>query len=137
MRYALYFSIVAVISANTFAQGSPGAVPPDSKSSRDALIRSALARDHGEITAMEASPREGGGVFIGYSSGAVVNCQGKKFCRAFDGTPSSAVTGAVQGLSVSRSGSAEIVWVAYPHGVIYRCLDYVCREFDASTGRVE
>jgi hypothetical protein len=137
MRHVLLFLMLLASSTCAMAQDSPKTTAPDSKSSRDALIRSALARDHGEITAMEASPREGGGVFIGYSSGAVVNCQGKEFCRALDGTPSSAVTGAVQGLSVSRSDSAEIVWVAYPHGVVYRCLDYVCREFDASTGRVE
>jgi hypothetical protein len=67
MRYALVFPILAVISANTLAQGSPAAAAPASKSSRDAVIRSALARDNGDITAMEAAQRDGGGVFIGYS----------------------------------------------------------------------
>jgi hypothetical protein len=131
MRYALVFPILAVISANTLAQDSPA-----SKSSRDAVIRSALARDNGEITAMEAAVRDAGGVYIGYSSGAVVHCSGKGGCRAFDGTPSSAVAGSVTDLGVSRSAGAEIVWVAYPHGVVYRCSDYFCREFDASTGGV-
>ena len=60
-----------------------------------------------------------------------------KSSRAYDGTPSSAVTGAVHGLSVSRSGGAEVVWVAYPHGVGYRCIDYSCREIDASAGQVQ
>jgi hypothetical protein len=136
MRYALVFSILVVISANTLAQDSPAAAAPASKSSRDAVIRSALARDNGDITAMEAAQRDGGGVFIGYSSGAVVNCHGNAGCRAFDGTPSSAVAGSVTDLGVSRSAGAEIVWVAYPHGVVYRCSDYFCREFDASTGGV-
>ena len=136
MRFAFLLSLLAVISANTVAQEPPAAAAPAAKSSRDAVIRSALARDHGEITAMESSLRDGGGVFIGYSSGAVVNCYGKQSCRAYDGTPSSAVTGAVQGLSVSRSGGAEVVWVAYPHGVVYRCVDYFCREIDASAGQV-
>jgi hypothetical protein len=137
MRYAIAFSIVAVISANALAQDSPAAAAPSSKSSRDAVIRSALARDNGEITAMEAAQREGGGVFIGYSSGTVVNCFGNAGCRAFDGTPSSAVAGAVRDLSVSRSAGADIVWAAYPHGVVYRCSDYFCREFDASGGGAE
>ena len=90
MRYAVLLSILAVISANTAAQEPPAAAAPAAKSSRDAVIRSALARDHGEITAMEAALRDGGGLFIGYSSGAVVHCYGKESCRAFDGTPSSA-----------------------------------------------
>jgi hypothetical protein len=137
MRYAIAFSIVAVISANALAQDSPAAAAPASKSSRDAAIRSALASDNGKITAMEAAQRDGGGVFIGYSSGTVVNCFGNSGCRAFDGTPSSAVVGAVGDLSVSRSAGADIVWVAYPHGVVYRCSDYFCREFDASAGGAE
>lgn len=132
MRYTFSLLIVAVVSSNALAQGAPA-----TQSSRDALIRSALARDHGEITAMEASLRDGGGVIIGYSSGAVVNCRGEEGCKAFDGTPSSAVTGAVQGLGLSRSSGAEIVWVAYPHGVIYRCVDHFCRQFDASTAGVD
>ena len=136
MRFAFLLPILALVSANIVAQPPPEATAPAAKSSRDAAIRSALARDHGEITAMESSLRDGGGVFIGYSSGAVVNCYGKQSCRAYDGTPSSAVTGAVQGLSVSRSGGAEVVWVAYPHGVVYRCVDYFCREIDASAGQV-
>jgi hypothetical protein len=136
MRFAVLLSLLAVISANTVAQEPPAAAAPAAKSSRDAVIRSALARDQGEITAMESAPRDGGGVFIGYSSGAVVHCHGKQSCRAYDGTPSSAVTGAVQRLSVSSNGGAEVVWVAYPHGVVYRCVDYLCREIDASAGQV-
>ena len=130
MAYAWVFSILAAIGANAFAQEPPSASAPASKSSRDALIRSALARDHGEITAMEASLSDGGGVFLGYSSGAVVNCRSNAGCRAFDGTPSSAVTGAVLNISVSRDGGTDIAWVAYPHGVVYRCVDTLCREFD-------
>jgi len=137
MRYRFFLLILTVITSNAPAQDTPAAAGPAPNSSREALIRSALARDHGEITAMEPALRDGGGVFIGYSSGAVVNCRGEEGCRAFDGTPSSAVTGAVQGLSLSRSSGAEIVWVAYPHGVIYRCVDDFCRQFDASTAGVD
>lgn len=130
MGYALFFSIFAAFCVSAFAQEQPGSVAATSKSSRDAVIKSALARDRGEITAMEAAHSDGGGVFIGYSSGAVVKCRSKAGCKAFDGTPSSAVTGAVQGISVSHSGGTDIAWVAYPHGVVYRCVDSFCREFD-------
>ena len=137
MRFAFLLPILALVSANIVAQPPPEATAPAAKSSRDAAIRSALARDQGGITAMESALRDGGGVFIGYSSGAVVHCHGKESCRAYDGTPSSSLTGAVQGLSVSRSGNAEVVWVAYPNGVVYRCIDYSCREIDASAGQVQ
>ena len=134
MRSVFILSMLALISTSIGAQEPPAATAPAAKSSRDALIRSALARDSGEITAMESSVRDGGGIFIGYSSGAVVNCFGKAGCRVLDGTPSSAVTGAVSGLGVSRSGGAEVIWISYPHGVIYRCVDYLCREFDVTDG---
>jgi len=130
MGYALFFSILAGFASNAFAQEPPDAVEATSKSSRDAVIKRALARDHGEITATEAAHSDGGGVFIGYSSGAVVRCQSHAGCRALGGTPSSAVTGAVLDISVSHSGGTDIAWVAYPHGVVYRCVDALCREFD-------
>lgn len=128
MRHALLFSIIVAVSASAFAQDTPSANTSASKDARDAVIKGALARDRGEITAMEALNGDGKGVLLGYSSGAVVNCHGDGKCRAFDGTPRSAITGAVSGISVSSRGGQEIVWVAYPHGIIYRCADYVCRE---------
>lgn len=128
MRNVLLFSIIVAATASAFAQDTPSANTSASKDARDAVIKSALARDRGEITAMEALNGDGKGVMLGYSSGAVVNCHGEGNCRAFDGTPSSAIIGAVSGISVSSRGGQEVVWVAYPHGIIYRCADYVCRE---------
>jgi hypothetical protein len=128
MRNILLFSIIVAASASTLAQDTPPANTSASKDARDAVIKGALARDRGGITAMEALNGDGKGVILGYSSGAVVNCHGEGNCRVFDGTPRSAITGAVSGISVSTHGGKEIVWVGYPHGIIYRCADYVCRE---------
>lgn len=130
MHYALLFSILAVISANTCAQDAPASSTSVTKNTRDAVIRSALARDHGEITAMEAALVDGGGIFIGYSSGAVAHCRDEGGCKTLDGTPSSAITGAALNISISRSGNTEVAWVAYPHGVLYRCAGDLCSEFD-------
>tara|TARA_R110001599_G_scaffold353883_1_gene602232 strand:- start:14083 stop:14481 length:399 start_codon:yes stop_codon:yes gene_type:complete len=130
MHYALLFSILAVVSANTFSQDSPASPAAVSKSNRDAIILSALARDHGEITAMEAAQLDGGGIFIGYSSGAVAHCRDEGGCKTLDGTPSSAIAGAALNISISRSDNVEVAWVAYPHGVLYRCAGDLCSEFD-------
>tara|TARA_R110001592_G_scaffold363248_5_gene682275 strand:+ start:11562 stop:11960 length:399 start_codon:yes stop_codon:yes gene_type:complete len=130
MHYALLFSILAVISANTCAQNAPASATSVTKNSRDAVIRSALARDHGEITAMEAARMDGGGIYIGYSSGAVAHCRDEGGCITLDGTPSGAISGAALNIRVSRSGGAEVAWVAYPHGVLYRCGGDLCSEFD-------
>jgi hypothetical protein len=129
MRYIFVFSIVALIQLNaSIAVGQAGDAA-GSTVSREELIKSALASDWGEITAMEASARDGAGVFVGYSSGSVLNCRGDNQCRAFTGTPASALTGAVRTLAVSRRGEQEIVWVGYPHGVVYQCSNFNCREF--------
>jgi len=98
--------------------------------SRAALIKSALTRDRGDITAMEPATEAGRGIYLGYSSGAVLNCFGDNLCREFDGTPGNAVAGAVRDLAVTRRDGRDILWAAYPHGIIYRCSDYVCREFN-------
>ena len=92
---------------------------------REALLKAAVARDRGEITAMEPSSREGGGVIIGHSSGAVLNCYGDDHCREFFGTPNTVV----EHIAVSRRGASEIVWVSYPQGALYRCSGNQCEKF--------
>ena len=78
---------------------------------------------------MEPSSVDGRGVILGYSSGSVVNCYGENSCQLMDGTPSSAVVGEVSDIAVSRRAGRDVIWVAYPHGVLYRCADGFCREF--------
>ena len=94
-------------------------------SNRDALLKAAVARDRGEITAMEPSSQASGGVIIGYSSGAVLNCYGDHSCREFGGTPSAAV----ERIAVTRQAQSEVVWVSYPHGSLYRCMRKECNKF--------
>lgn len=131
-RVILMLFLLALATAEV-AQAQPeAATRPEtlnSKGDRSALIRSALAGDRGEITAIEPSAMDGRGVIIGYSSGAVVNCYAEGDCRAFDGTPDGALVGGVRAIAVSRRDKREIVWIAYPHGILYRCVDYFCREF--------
>ncbi|MEE4144213.1 MAG: hypothetical protein V2I26_05380, partial [Halieaceae bacterium] len=88
-------------------------------------------------TVMEASRGDGGGVIIGYSSGAVVHCPGESDCRVFEGTPGSTLVGGVTAIAVSWRDQREVTWVAYPHGILYRCADYVCREFLPGAVRVQ
>jgi hypothetical protein len=124
IRCLLVFALVPV----AYAQTPGGASPAAQKLDRDALIKRALAGDRGEITVMEPSSIDGKGVIIGYSSGAVVQCYADNNCRAFDGTPASTLVGGVTAIAVSRRGNGEEVWVAYQHGILYRCADYSCRE---------
>jgi len=91
---------------------------------REALLKAAVARDRGDITAMESSST-GQGVIIGHSSGALLNCYGEDSCREFFGTPNAAVTH----IAVSRQGSSEVIWVAYPQGALYRCSSNQCEKF--------
>lgn len=129
MQYFTAFLPVFFASAAVIAQAPPAPDSVPGKASRDALIRSELARDKGEITALEPSGLDGNGVYLGYSSGALVHCYGDDSCRDFAGTPGGAVTGAVSGIAVSSGAGKDIVWVAYPHGIIYRCSNHTCREF--------
>lgn len=121
MRRAFLVSIV--VSA-----GISAAFPAAADGSRNAAIRSALAQERGEITVLEASPGNSGGVYVGFSSGALLNCDGDQACRGFTGVPDGAVDMEVSAIVVSRRGEREIVWVSYPHGVLYRCADYHCEE---------
>jgi hypothetical protein len=131
IRCLLLLALAPLAHAQTPGDESPAAQKLD----RDALIKRALAGERGEITTMEPSSSNGKGVIIGYSSGAVVHCHGDKDCRAFDGTPGSTLVGGVTAIAVSQRDNREIVWVAYPHGVLYRCADYFCRELLPELGR--
>jgi hypothetical protein len=125
-----------VLALAPVAYGQPPGDAPSTgeKRDRDAVIKRALAGDRGEITVMEPSSTSGQGVIIGYSSGAVVHCYADRGCRAFDGTPESTLVGGVTAIAVSRRDNREIVWAAYPHGILYRCADYVCRDFLLEAG---
>jgi hypothetical protein len=125
MRRLLLICLGCAISSLAPGQGDTPADP--GKNGRDELIRSALAKEKGEITVMEAAPGTGA-VIIGYSSGALVSCSGDGDCRKLGGTPSGAVIGAVTDIAVSVRDGQEIIWAAYPHGVVYRCVNYACRE---------
>lgn len=94
-------------------------------SNREALLKAAVARDRGEITAMEPSSQASGGVIIGYSSGAVLNCYGDHSCTEFGGTPSAAV----ERIAVTKQAQSEVIWVSYPHGGLYRCMRKECNKF--------
>lgn len=99
---------------------------------RDARIKSNLASKQGEITAIEPDG-DSGGVYVGFSSGAVARCNAEGDCRVLRGTPQSAVVSAVRGLAVSPSSSQTVLWVSYPFGVLYRCIDDVCAEVELPT----
>jgi hypothetical protein len=119
-------------AAATSQTGEENTAPkPTGTDSRKAIIKSALNKDpgRGEITAIEPSSRPEGGVIIGYASGVLLNCYGNDSCRVFEQTPGTAVNTPVGEIAVTRRGSSEVVWVTYPHGIIYQCVDFVCREF--------
>ena len=84
-----------------------------------------VARDRGEITAIEPLSKEGGGVIIGYSSGALLNCYGDQSCQEFAGTPNTAV----EHIAISNRGASEIIWVTYRQGALYQCANYHCKKF--------
>ena len=125
MRHLLVFVLSCAVSS--FALGQGDTSPNPDKSSRDEVIRSTLVRQKGDITAMEATSR-GGGVIIGYASGALVSCSGEENCREFEGTPGGAVNSPVTDIAVAARDGQDIIWVAYPHGVFYRCVNYTCRQ---------
>ena len=124
MRKILLLLAVLSAGASTLAeaQGDPAA---GEAPSREALLRAAVGRDRGEITAMEPNPVKGQGVVIGYSSGAVLRCYGENICEEFGGTPNIAV----QHLAVSRRGQVDITWVSYSRGALYQCVDRMCTRF--------
>jgi len=128
------FFVLLLLAAGTAASGQASgadtAGTTASEDSRKALIKSALGRERGAITAIEPSTRDEGGVILGYSSGAVIYCHGENRCRPFEQTPDAAVSTPVTAIAVSGRGSAEVAWVAYPNAVLYQCSNFICRQFD-------
>ena len=94
-------------------------------SDRKALLKAAVARDRGEISALEPDSSQRGGVVVGYSSGAVLHCYGNQGCKEFSGTPNAPV----EHIAVSSREKLEIFWVSYPQGALYQCVDNTCTKF--------
>lgn len=113
-----------VFTISAFAQDQSGAIKDESQS-RAMLLKKMVAQDRGEITAMEPSTKEDGGVVIGYASGAVVTCDSDMRCREFGDTPSVPV----EQLTVSKNGASEIIWVTYRYGALYQCVNSQCGKF--------
>jgi len=128
MRYILFWFAVLAASASTFAQDQGGATSSNAPD-REALLKAAVARDRGEITALEPLTGAGQGIVVGHSSGAVLNCYGENTCREFGGTPNIAV----EHIAVSRRGALDVVWVSYPRGALYQCIKTICKRFIWST----
>lgn len=124
MHHAVLWSIIFAFSAAAMAQDFKG-TSNQNPSSRESLLKQMVAQDHGEITAIEPLSKEGGGVIIGYSSGAVLNCYGDQSCQEFAGTPSAAV----EHIAVSNRGASEIIWVTYRQGALYQCVNFRCEKF--------
>ena len=125
MRPIGFMLLVLASGVGTALAGDSGKAAPTATPTREALLKAAVARDRGDVTAMEPASAEGQGVIIGYSSGAVLNCHGEHSCREFFGTPNAAV----EHIAVSRQGTSEVVWVSYPQGAIYQCIGYQCEKF--------
>ncbi len=124
MRPAALSSIIFAFTVAALAQDQSGAATAEPKS-RNTLIRELVAQDRGAITAMEPSSKEGQGVVIGYSSGAIFNCHGKHSCKEFRGTPNTAV----ENIAISKRGKSEVIWVSYGQGALYQCVDNRCNKF--------
>ncbi len=118
--------LLFVLAFNTpaYAQ-TPDKTSTAGTSSRETLLKDFVARDRGEITALEASSGGNGGVIVGYSSGAVLHCLGSGSCTEFTGTPNTAV----EHIAVARDGKGDIAWVSYRHGALYRCRGQRCSKF--------
>lgn len=120
----LLITLFILASGSSTALAGDNVKPTATKApTREALLKAAVARDRGEITAME--PSSGEGVIIGHSSGAVLNCYGDHSCKEFFGTPNAAV----EHIAVSRQGTSEVVWVSYPQGALYQCISNHCEKF--------
>lgn len=124
MRPVLSFVLVValpVITASAWGQTSSAGEAPD----REALLSKFVAQNRGDVTAIEASTRQGGGVVIGYASGAVLRCTSQKTCQELAGTPNVPV----EQIAVSRGGTSEVIWVAYRQGALYHCAEDLCEKF--------
>ena len=124
MIRAVLSIILVALCAAAFAQDH-GESSPTPSSNRKALLKDLAAQNRGEITAIEPSSKQEGGVVVGYSSGVVLYCMSDQDCRVFDGTPNVSV----EHIAVSKRGAYEIVWVTYRQGALYRCADDSCIKF--------
>lgn len=122
IRSVLSIILIAHCAAS-FAQDQ-GGPSPTAPSDRKTLLRDLVAQDRGEITAIEPSSKEDGGVIIGYSSGAVLSCNSDQDCRELGGTPGVSV----EQIAVSKRGQSEIIWVTYRQGTLYQCVENACRK---------
>lgn len=125
MRPVVIMLFILSSAGGTALAGDNAKAAPTEAPTREALLKAAVARDRGDVTAMEPASREGQGVIIGHSSGAVLNCYGNHICSEFLGTPNAAV----EHIAVSLQDSAEVIWVSYPQGAIYRCINNRCEKF--------
>ena len=116
--------ILIALCAVAFAQDH-GESSPTPSSNRKTLLRDFAAQNRGDITAIEPSSKDDGGVIVGYSSGVVAKCMSDQDCRVFDGTPNVSV----EHIAVSKRGVDEIIWVTYRQGALYRCEDNSCIKF--------
>lgn len=124
MQRVVFFFVIITAMTNVSAQ-DPGNASSAEASSRKSLLKNMVAQDRGEITAIEPSSKEGGGVFIGYQSGTVMNCHADQSCREFGGTPAAPV----ERLAVSLRAGGEIVWVTFRQGALYQCTGGQCKKF--------
>jgi hypothetical protein len=124
MRRSVLSFIILAYSTTALAQDHVEATTTQA-SNRKALLKAAVARDRGEISAMEPSSEEGQGVIIGYSSGTVLNCYSNHSCKEFSGTPNTAV----EHIAVSKREKSEVIWVSYPQGALYQCISNSCSKF--------
>jgi hypothetical protein len=124
MIRSLLWIILVALCAATFAQDQ-GESSPTPSSNRKSLLKDLAAQNRGDITAIEPSSKDDGGVIVGYSSGVVLNCISDQDCRKFDGTPNVAV----EHIAVSKRGASEIIWVTYRQGALYQCEDNSCIKF--------
>ena len=132
MRHSVLSFIILAYVATALAQDPLEATTTEA-SNRKAILKAAVARDRGEISAMEPLSKEGQGVIIGYSSGAVLNCYGNHSCKEFSGTPNTAV----EHIAISKRGKSEVIWVSYPQGALYQCISNSCNKFMWDGGQDE
>ena len=122
IRSFILISLFVFCSAS-FAQDSEKSLQTTS-SEREAMLRDLVAQNSGEITAIEPSSKQDGGVIVGFSSGAVFSCSRSKDCHKFGNTPSVSV----ENLAVSKQGTTEVVWVTYRQGALYQCTERRCQK---------
>lgn len=119
-----FLSITLITFCTSLSAQNQEETFPGTSSDRKALLKDFVTQDRGEITSMEASAGDDGGVITGYSSGAVLRCDSSQACMEFSGTPNVPV----QQIAVSKQGASEIVWVTYRQGALYQCVNKSCNK---------